>query len=149
MTLLVSTKMLLEFSSRTILARDWRIVMLAEEKSSMVTFADLYLKIVDHSLDPLEPFIVPADERSAPIRVQIGKTPGDGSFQDVPLAVKVKDAVAVFGMYIKFFVKYENHQSSSVSSIVSVGGQRNAAEVSNIMGDCRNEVYEYVASDRC
>ena len=99
MTLLVSTKMLLEFSSRTILARDWRIVMLAEEESSMVTFADLYLKIVDHSLDPLEPFIVPADERSAPIRVQIGKTPGDGSFQDVPLAVKVKDASCVWHLH--------------------------------------------------
>ena len=49
-------------------------------------FADLYQKIVNHSLDPLEPFILPQDQKDAPIKVQIGKEEA-GRFQDIPAVV--------------------------------------------------------------
>ena len=65
-----------------------------------VNFIDLYVKIVEHSLDALEPLILPEDKKNAPIRVQIGRSQNASDFQDVPLTVKVSDALAVFGVYV-------------------------------------------------
>lgn len=130
MAVLVSTKLLYQYVARTVLAREWRIVMIPEEESSMVTFVDLYNKIVDHSLDPMEPFILPEEHRNASIRVHIGKAQsGINCFQAVPLAVKVMDAVSAFGMYVKFFVLCEDLQASS--TVLYSGVKRNASEVGN------------------
>ena len=63
-----------QFVSRTVLARDWRVVNVPDDESNIVNFIDLYTKIVEHSLDPLEPFVLPDDKKNAPIRVKIGRS---------------------------------------------------------------------------
>ena len=52
------------FSSRTILARGWRVVNVPDDESNSVNFVDLYTKIIKHTLDPLEPFVLPKDKTS-------------------------------------------------------------------------------------
>ena len=46
------------------------------------------------------PLILPEDKKNAPIRVQIGRSQNASDFQDVPLTVKVSDALALFGVYV-------------------------------------------------
>ena len=81
--------------------------MVPDDECSTVNFIDLYLKIVNHTLDPLEPFVLPEDKNNSPIRVRIGKSQNAVDFQDVPLTVKVSEAVPLFGLYVKFFVQCE------------------------------------------
>ena len=104
-------------------ARDWNI---PDDESNAVNFLDVYTMIVKHALDPLEPFVLPEDKKNAPIRVKIGRSQNSSDFQDVPLSVKVSEAVALFGLYVKFFVLCEDLPCSSQS--ISVSG-RNAVEV--------------------
>jgi hypothetical protein len=73
----------------------------------------------------LEPLILPED-KNAPIRVQIGRSQNANDFQDVPLTVKVSDALALFGVYVKFFMQCEEPPCSS-KSIPDSG--KNAFEV--------------------
>ena len=113
MALLVSIKMVFQYLTKTAIARDWRVVMVPEDECSTVTFADLYQKILNHVLDPMEPFILPEEQKDASIRVQIGKEQ-TGSFQDIPLAVRVADAMPTFGIYIKYFIQCEDLPGTSV-----------------------------------
>ena len=53
----------------------------------------MYWKIIEHALDPLELFVLPEDKKNALILVMIGKSQNASDFQDVPLSVKVADAV--------------------------------------------------------
>ena len=46
--------------------------------------------------------------------MQIGKEQA-GKFQDIPITVKVADAISTFGVYIKYFVQCEEAQGPSVS----------------------------------
>ena len=87
------------------MARDWRVVNVPDDKLKDVNFIDLYMKIVEDTLDLLELFVLPKNKKNAPIRVQIGENLNASNFQDVPLTVKVSDAVALFGLYVKFFVQ--------------------------------------------
>ena len=125
--MLLSTRIVFQFAARTTLARDWRVVNVPDDESNNVNFIDLYVKIVEHSLDALEPLILPEDKKNAPIRVQIGRSQNASDFQDVPLTVKVSDALALFGVYVKFFVQCEEPPCSSTSI---PGSGRNAFEVS-------------------
>ena len=60
----------------------------------------LYKGISSHSFDDMEPF-VPMDSSNL-IKAQVGKAQGA---QDIPLSVKVADAVRTsLGMYFKFYV---------------------------------------------
>ena len=72
--MLLSTRIVYQFATRTALAREWRVVMVPDDECSTVNFIDLYLKIVNHTLDPLEPFVLPEDKNNSPIRVRIGKS---------------------------------------------------------------------------
>ena len=113
--MLLSSRVVFQFVSRTVLARDWRVVNVPDDESNVVNFIDLYTKIVEHSLDPLEPFVLPDDKKNAPIRVKIGRSQTSSDFQDVPLTVKVSEAVELFGLYVKFFVQCEDLPCSSQS----------------------------------
>ena len=122
MALLVSTKIIFEYAAKTAVACDWRVVMIPEDGYSDVTFIDLYQNILNHTFDPLEPFVL-SEELS--IRVQIGKEQA-GKFQEIPITVKVADAISTFGVYIKYFVQCEEAQGPSVSV---ANPRRNAFEV--------------------
>ena len=115
--MLLSTRIVFQFAARTALARDWRVVNVPDDESNNVNFIDLYVKIVEHSLDALEPFILSEDKKNTPIRVQIGRSQNASDFQDVPLTVKVSDALALFDMYVKFFVQCEEPPYSSKSQV--------------------------------
>ena len=136
--MLLSTRIVFQFAARTTLARDWRVVNVPDDEFSNVNFVDLYVKIVEHSLDALEPLVLPEDKKNAPIRVQIGRSQNASDFQDVPLTVKVSDALALFGVYVKFFVQCEEPPCSS-TSIPDSG--RNAFQVSIFMFNIWKCVY--------
>lgn len=61
------------------------------------------------------------------VLIQIGRSWNASDFEDVPLTVKVSDALALFGVYVKFFVQCEEPPCSSTSI---PGSGRNAFEVS-------------------
>ena len=124
----MSTRIVFQFSSRTVLARDWRVVNIPDDESNSVDFVDVYTKITEHALDPLEPFVLPEDKRNAPIRVKIGRSQNANDFQDVPLTVKVSEAVSLFGVYVKFFVQCEDVPCSSQNT-VSSHPEKNAFQV--------------------
>ena len=81
-------------------ARDWRVVNIPEEDVKQTDIFRLYVGIVDHTFDSLEPYNPPIGSRDAPVRTL--KTLNAKDFQDIPLNVCVADAVALFGVYIKF-----------------------------------------------
>lgn len=64
----------------------------------------MYVKIVEHTLDP---FVLPENKKNTPIPVQIRQNQNASDFQYVPLTVKVFDTLALFGLYVKFFVLCE------------------------------------------
>ena len=107
----------------TTLARDWRIVNIPEEDSKAIDIATLFSRILEHVYDPLEPYLPTPADSTAPIRAAVGSSQ-QGSFQDLPLNVRVADAVQ-FGLYLKFFIiRGENEVSVGTTSNI-----RNAAEV--------------------
>ena len=124
MALLVSTKIVFQYAAKTAVARDWRVVMIPEDGCTTVTFANLYQSIVDHTLDPLEPFVLPEDQQISAIRVQIGKEQA-GHFQDIPVTVRVVDAMATFGVYVKYFLECEEPSQGAAVTL-----RRNGFEVS-------------------
>ena len=100
--MLVSTKILIQLSSKTTLARDWRVVNIPEEDSRTIDVATLFSRIAEHVYDPLEPLVLTAADATASIRAAVGASQ-QGSFQGLPLAVCVADAIQ-FGIYMKFFI---------------------------------------------
>ena len=59
------------------------------DKSNVTDFVDLYTKLVEHTLDPLEPFVFPEDKKKAPIRVPMGRSKNASNYQDVPLKCRI------------------------------------------------------------
>jgi hypothetical protein len=49
--MLLSTKILLQYSCRTLVAREWQVVNLAEEEGDSVNIATLFNGIVKHLYD--------------------------------------------------------------------------------------------------
>lgn len=70
------------------------MVNVPDDQSTVVNFINLYVKIVNHVLDPLEPYVLP-DGKNTAICVQIGKSQNASNLQDVPLTVKVSEAVSL------------------------------------------------------
>ena len=92
---LLRCKIFRQFSNKTTLARDWRVVGISEEDSA-IDVATLYLSVVNHIYDSLEPFSpLPGD--SGTIRAEIGSSQ-KGPFQDVPLTVRVCEVAGIFGV---------------------------------------------------
>ena len=103
MSLLVSMKILFQSSVTTRVVREWRIVALPDGNQDL-DVVGLYRGICCRTFvgfDQLEPYV--AVEGDRPIRVQVG-TSETGTYQDIPLLVKVADTAKSFGIYFKFFV---------------------------------------------
>lgn len=92
--MLVSTRVLTQTGSKMQVARDWRVVSIPEEDIRRTDILCLYTGIVDHTYNSLEPYSPPPGSR------------------DVPLNVCVADAVALFGVYLKFIVVLEDDEAT-------------------------------------
>ena len=68
---------------------------ISEEDVRRTDILCLYVGIVDHTFDSLEPYSPLVGSRDAPVRALIGKTQ---KAKDIPLTVCVADAVALFGI---------------------------------------------------
>jgi hypothetical protein len=95
--MLLSTKILLQYNCRTLVAREWRVVNLAEEEGDSVDIATFFNGI------SLEPFSPSPSDQVAPVWAAI-ETSQDSPFQDILLTVRVAEVTAMFGVYIKFFI---------------------------------------------
>ena len=127
--MLVSTRMIFQYSSQKVVERDWRIVAVPDEEVSDASVSSLFLAVVNHAYDPMEPFTLPLEKRDCPVQAQVGKAMDDlSNFQDVPLVARLSEVVVAFGMYFKFIVKCELEPSPSSSVAVS-RPVRNAFEV--------------------
>ena len=80
------------------------MVNVPDDESKDVNFIDLYMKIDEHTFDPLEPFVLHENKKNALIHVQIGKSQNASDFQDVPLTVKVMRWRCLVCTSLKFFV---------------------------------------------
>ena len=126
--MLLSTKVLQRKGSKTVLVRDWRVVNIPEEDTSQTDILALYRGVCDHTYDPLEPYTPSANEKDVPLRALIGKTQNGNDFQDIPLNVNVRDAVALFGVYIKFILCVDG-QDSATQQLDVTDSDRNAFQV--------------------
>ena len=80
----------------------------------------LYKGISSHSFDDMEPF-VPMMDSSNLIKAQVGKAQAAQDFQDIPLSVKVADAVRTsLGMYFKFYVDISECASEETVTTASL-----------------------------
>ncbi len=129
--MLLSTKILVQLSTKTTLVRDWRIVNIPNEDSRSIDVATLFSRILEHVYDPFEPFVPTTADISASIRAAIGGSQ-HGDFQDLPLTVCVADVVQ-FGVYMKFFIISDPEVIVACSSTSNI---RNAAEVSFFLYSC-------------
>ena len=78
-TMLVSTKILHQYSDRTQVAREWRVVQVVEEDARITDIATHFTRILDHMYNPLEPFR--PLETNSPIRAEIGSSQNNTDFQ--------------------------------------------------------------------
>ena len=123
--MLLSTRIAVQYSTKTSVVRDWRVVNVPSEDSTTISVATLFSRILDHVYDPLEPFEPTSADRIAPIRAAVGSSQ-KGDFQDLPLTVRVAD-VLTFGVYLKFFIIREDTALSCCSISSS---SKNVTEVS-------------------
>lgn len=123
--MLVSTKILRQYADRTQVVREWRVVQVPEEDACITDISTLFVRILDHVYDPMEPFRPLETGRDAPIRAEIGSSQNGTDFQGIPVTVCISDAVG-FGLYIKFYILHENEEASSSQT----SRRRNAFEVS-------------------
>ena len=79
-TMLVSTKILRQYSDRTQVVREWRVVQVPEEDARTTDISTLFTRILDHVYDPLEPFRPLETDRDAPIRAEIGSSQNSTDF---------------------------------------------------------------------
>ena len=126
----MSTRLLIQTGSKTQVARDWRVVNIPEEDVRRTDIFRLYVRIVEHTFDSLEPYSPPVGSKDAPVRALIGKTQNAKDFQDIPLNVCVADAVALFEVYIKFMIVLAEDEAAV--HIPSEDSRRNAFEVRRI-----------------
>ena len=69
--MLVTTKILIQLSTGTTLARDWRVVSVSEEDSRVIDVVTLFSRILEHVYDPLEPFVPIAADTASSIRAAV------------------------------------------------------------------------------
>ena len=105
--MLISTKIILQYSDKIALGRDWRVVSLPDADSKAIDILTLFVRISNKVYDALDPFILSPTQRGAPIRAEIGRTQ-KGDFQDVSLSICVADVVDMFGLYVKFYILLED-----------------------------------------
>ena len=112
MTHLVSTKIVGKRGAARKVLRDWRIVALEENRGAL-TFLDLHVftGVVNRHFDKHGSLVLPGDFIGRPLLCQLAPTK-NGDFQDVPLHVKVADAVSVFGIYVRYTVEADNKLTS-------------------------------------
>lgn len=123
--MLVSTLILLQYSNKTSVARDWRVITIPSEDTE-VDIGTFFQRIIDHVYDPLEPFQPTPRDRSSPLRASVGATQ-KGDFQEIPLIASLPEVTRTFGIYLKFFIVHEDQADDSSA----VRTSRNAFEVRN------------------
>ena len=126
--MLVSTRIVVQYSSRKVVERDRRIVAVPDEEAETASLSSLFLAIVNHTYDAMEPFTLSIEKQDCPIQAQVGKAQDSQNFQDVPLIARLSKVVAAFGMYFKFIVQSELELLPS-SSVATPRPVRNAFEV--------------------
>ena len=77
-----STRILLQFCTRTTLVWEWRVVNIPNEDSRAMDVATLFRRILDQFYDSLEPFVPTPADYDASIRAAIGVSQ-QGDFQDL------------------------------------------------------------------
>ena len=128
-TMLVSTRVVLQYSARKVVVRDWRIVVIPEEDIATASVLSLFEAIVHHTYDALEPLILSPDQRDCPVQAQVNRT-APGSFQDIPMTARLVELVEAFGMYIKFVLQLESATTPSAATCSTTQAGKNAMEVS-------------------
>ena len=123
-TMLVSTKILRQYSDRTQVVREWRVVQVPEEDARTTDISTLFHRILDYVYDLLEPFRPLKTDQDAPIRAEIGSSQNSTDFQGIPVTVCITDAVS---FYIKLFILCENEEATCLQTAQR---GRNAFEVS-------------------
>lgn len=108
MALLVSTKIVVRRGGSRQCLRDWRIVAL-DDNGADVTFLQLFTGLVSHTFDRNDPLLLSEDLAGKPLNCQLAPAKS-GDFQDVPLHVKVADAVPIFGIYVRFTIDSSEEQ---------------------------------------
>lgn len=78
--MLVSTRILYQYSSKTTVVRDWRVVSIPEEDSRSNDVATLFFRLC----------MTPSSADKAGIRVEVGSSQA-ASFQGVPLTVSIAE----------------------------------------------------------
>ena len=78
--MLVSTKILRQYSDRTQVVREWRVVQVPEEDAHTTDISTLFTRILDHVYDPLEPFRPLETDQDAPIRAESGSSQNSTDF---------------------------------------------------------------------
>ena len=127
--MLVSTKIILQYASKKVVKRDWRIVVIPDEDSSSASVMSLFQAIVDHTYDSAEPFTLAPENKDCAIQAQVGKAQDSQNFQNVPLTAPLSEVVASFDTYFKYFVQIELAPLKSSSSVDIPRPARNAFEV--------------------
>ena len=119
--MLLSTKIIRQLSiNRKVVARDWRVCDVPEEDASQLSVGSFFERILSKTYDQLDPLNVEDGDRNASIRGEIGSSQKGNDFQSISLTVNIKDAVAHFGLYIKYYMLCENLQSEPASGSSSV-----------------------------
>ena len=72
--MLISTRILRRYASKTLVARDWRVVDIPDEDAATTNLSILYQNICSHSYDALEPFQPAPEDVDAPLKAEIGST---------------------------------------------------------------------------
>ena len=72
--MLISTRILRRYASKTLVARDWRVVDIPDENAATTNLSILYQNICSHSYDALEPFQPAPEDVDAPLKAEIGST---------------------------------------------------------------------------
>ena len=106
--MLISTRILRKYASKTVVARDWRVVDIPDEDAGTTTLSILYQNICSHTYDAMEPFQPTLEDMDAPLKAEIGSTQTGGDFQSLPLTVCVGEVVRLFGLYIKLYILMES-----------------------------------------
>ena len=64
--MLVPTKIIVQYSSKKVVERDWRVVVVPSEEASGANVSSLFLAIVNHTYDSTEPFTLSPREARLP-----------------------------------------------------------------------------------
>ena len=114
LAMLISTKIFRQYSERTQVVREWRVVEIPEEDAQITDISTFYTRILDHVYDPLEPFRPLETDQDTPICAEIGSSQSSADFQGIPVTVCIADTVSQFGLYFKLYILHENEEARSL-----------------------------------